>query len=306
MDRSALEKILAYIDSHIHEKINLSELSDVAGYSPFYFSRLFSEAMGMPVTGYIRVRKLQHAVVSLLEGQKVLDVALLYAFDSHEGFTRAFTQLFGMAPSVLRRRLASYSVPEYVVPANIKGGFLVEEKNSSDLRQNMHRLAFEFLEQSLGEAREGFCTEIIIGLLPENKVKISDNGRGLPLSGDLQADEAALDKILAGGPITGAEYCRVGDLKQPGLQTVNSLCEALRITVYRDGSQSTQDYIRGVAQHDLHVSASERPGGTEVVLKPDAAIFGETKFSEEILCAWIKDKSAGIDNLKIEVYNALY
>lgn len=45
--------------------------------------------MGMPVTGYIRIRKLQYAIVSLLEGAKVLDVAIMYEFDSHEGFTRA-------------------------------------------------------------------------------------------------------------------------------------------------------------------------------------------------------------------------
>ncbi|MDF2539376.1 MAG: transcriptional regulator, AraC family, partial [Herbinix sp.] len=98
MDRGILEKVLAYVDAHICEKINLYELSEIAGYSPFYFSKLFSEAMGMPVTGYIRIRKLQYALVSLLDGHKVLDVALLYAFDSHEGFTRAFTQLFGSTP----------------------------------------------------------------------------------------------------------------------------------------------------------------------------------------------------------------
>ena len=106
MNSDVLDKVLAYIDAHIHEKIALSDLSDVACYSPFYFSKLFSETMGMPVTGYIRIRKLQHAIIPLLEGRKVLDVALLYAFDSHEGFTRAFTQLFGSTPSTVRKHLS--------------------------------------------------------------------------------------------------------------------------------------------------------------------------------------------------------
>jgi AraC-like DNA-binding protein len=57
MNNDTLEKVLAYIDNHIQQKINLSDLSEIAGYSPFYFSRLFSEAMGMPVIGYIRIRK---------------------------------------------------------------------------------------------------------------------------------------------------------------------------------------------------------------------------------------------------------
>ena len=61
MEKDCLKEILAYIDDHIREKITLGELARLAGYSPFYFSRLFSESMGMPVTGYIRIRKLQYA-----------------------------------------------------------------------------------------------------------------------------------------------------------------------------------------------------------------------------------------------------
>lgn len=71
MEAEVLEKILLYIDNHICEKIGLIELAQLAGYSPFYFSSLFSKAMGMPVTGYIRIRKLQYALCSLLEGKKV-------------------------------------------------------------------------------------------------------------------------------------------------------------------------------------------------------------------------------------------
>lgn len=61
MDQAEWKKILAYVDCHIHEKIDLRSLAEIAGYSPFYFSRIFAEEMGMPVTGYIRIRKLQYA-----------------------------------------------------------------------------------------------------------------------------------------------------------------------------------------------------------------------------------------------------
>ena len=130
---------MAYVDAHIYEKISLSELSEIARYSHFYFSRLFSETMGMPITAYIRIRKLQYAIVSLLEGHKVLDVAFMYAFESHEGFTRAFTQLFGSTPSTVRKHLTSYTVPKYVVPMisskKIKN---METMNLMDLQYNMH------------------------------------------------------------------------------------------------------------------------------------------------------------------------
>lgn len=117
MSSEMLRRLLTYIDDHICEKISLVEVAKLAGYSPFYFSKLFAEIMGMPITGYIRIRKLQYALVSLLEGRKVLEVSLMYSFDSHEGFTRSFKQLFGTTPSKVRRYLGSYQVPELYVPS---------------------------------------------------------------------------------------------------------------------------------------------------------------------------------------------
>ena len=207
MNNDTLKKVLTYVDDHIHQKINLCDLSEIAGYSPFYFSRLFSETMGMPVTGYIRIRKLQHAVVSLLEGNKVLDVALLYSFDSHEGFTRSFTQLFGSTPSTVRRFLTSYTVPGFTLPNISNRRFSMETMNTMDLQHNMHQLIYEVLENSLDEARAGYCTKIRVTLLSGNRAKIIDNGRGLPLSKDLHASKAVMNKILAGSPITNASVC---------------------------------------------------------------------------------------------------
>ena len=301
MECSTLDKVLDYIDVHIMEKIGLCDLSRIAGYSPFYFSKLFSETMGMPVTGYIRIRKLQYAIVSLLEGHKVLDVALMYAFDSHEGFTRAFTQLFGSTPSTVRRYLTSYIVPEYVVPnIKVKGDYM-KPFCEENLKHNMHQLVFEVLRESLEEAKEGFCTRIEVSFLPDGKVKICDNGRGLPLSNDLHASKEVLDKILAGKPITNIEYSQMGDLMQSGMQTVNSLCEPLHITVNRKGRQFQQDYIRGIAQHDIHMSDSMDKSGTEIILKPDTAIFGEIAFSKDVICKWLEENSADIASLTINL-----
>ena len=73
MEYIFLSDVLTYIDDHIHEKISLKELAEMAGYSPFYFSKIFSETMGMPVTGYIRIRKLQYAIVDLLPDTAIFD-----------------------------------------------------------------------------------------------------------------------------------------------------------------------------------------------------------------------------------------
>ena len=296
MNTELLKRILLYIDEHIHEKISLAELAEEAGYSPFYFSKLFTETMGMPITGYIRIRKLQYALCSLLEGKKVLDVSLMYAFDSHEGFTRSFTQLFGSTPSTVRKHLVSYHVPEWRVP-DIETRRVSMELDKNTLFENMHQIVFEVLRTSLEEVAAGYCTEISITLLQDGKISISDNGRGIPLSKDVHMSKAVLDNILAGHPISSMEYAKMGDFSQGSMQIVNSLCESLQINVYRDGMWFEQDYVRGIAQHDVICKELEHMPGTEIILKPDKQIFGDMIFSAEVIRSWVKENIA--DRVKV-------
>lgn len=82
----------------------------------------------------------------------------------------------------------------------------------------------------------------------------------------------------------------MGDLVQAGLQTVNSLCESLKITVYRDGRKYQQDYIRGIPQHELFIDREKHASGTEIIMKPDTAIFGYGEFSEDKLRKWMENR----------------
>lgn len=288
MNTEILKKILLYIDEHIYEKVSLLELAEVAGYSPFYFSKLFAETMGMPITGYIRIRKLQYALCSLLEGKKVLEVSAMYAFDSHEGFTRSFTQLFGSTPSTVRKYLASYNVPEWVVP-DTESRRMSMGLDKNTLFDNMHQIVFEVIRTSLEEVEAGYCTEINITLLQDGRIKITDNGRGIPLSKDPHMNNVVLDKILAGHPISNLEYAGMGDFSHCSLQAVNSLCESLQVNVYRNGMWFQQDYVRGIAQHDVICKELDRVSGTEMILKPDMQIFGETAFSIDVIQDWLAD-----------------
>ncbi len=88
-----------YIEAKLREPITLRELSGAAGYSPWHAARLFKEATGLTPFDYIRSRRLTKAALLLRDGgERVLDVALDFVFDSHEGFTRAFSKEFGIAP----------------------------------------------------------------------------------------------------------------------------------------------------------------------------------------------------------------
>lgn len=116
------------------------------------------------------------------------------------------------------------------------------------------------------------------------------NGRGIPLSDNGEKSREILQRIFSGHPISSLEYSLMGDFRVSGVQTVNSLCESLQICVYRDGKCFQQDYVRGIAQHNVLISESGRSSGMEIVLKPDSAIFGKQEFSKEKIMKWVWEK----------------
>lgn len=95
----AVERMQKYIDVHLCEKISLKQLANAAGYSPWHSARIFKELSGRTPFDYIRTLRLSKAALVLRdEEHKIIDVAFDFVFDSHEGFTRAFSKEFGLPP----------------------------------------------------------------------------------------------------------------------------------------------------------------------------------------------------------------
>lgn len=95
----AVSRMQNYIKEHLHEIITLRNLSEIAGYSPWHCARIFKEHTGKTPFEYIRTLRLSKAALILRDEKvKVIDVAFDFVFDSHEGFTRAFSKEFGMSP----------------------------------------------------------------------------------------------------------------------------------------------------------------------------------------------------------------
>ncbi len=94
----------AYIEEHLQEPITLHRLAEAAGYSPWHAARIFKELTGRTPFDYIRAVRLSRAAVRLKDGDvRVVDVAFDFVFDSHEGFTRAFSKQFGCTPQQFLR-----------------------------------------------------------------------------------------------------------------------------------------------------------------------------------------------------------
>lgn len=98
-----LNAALAYIEEHLTEPVDLQAAARIAGCSEYHFRRMFAFLAGMPLTEFIRRRRLTLAAEDLIGGEKVIDVALKYQYESPDAFTRAFQAQHGVAPSQVRR-----------------------------------------------------------------------------------------------------------------------------------------------------------------------------------------------------------
>jgi len=97
------QKALWYIESHLAEALSLDEIADIAGVSRFHLVRAFSAATGLPVMRYVRARRFSEAARALAKGAPdILDLALEADYGSHEAFTRAFHDHFGVTPEAVR------------------------------------------------------------------------------------------------------------------------------------------------------------------------------------------------------------
>lgn len=97
---NAMNNALSYIEENLTEKTNYKEIARKAGCSEYHFTRMFSSLINVPLSEYIRRRRLTLAAFDLQQGgMKVIDAALKYGYDSPDAFTRAFQKLHGVTPS---------------------------------------------------------------------------------------------------------------------------------------------------------------------------------------------------------------
>lgn len=94
-----LNSAINYMEEHIKSEIDMEEVGKIAGCSSYHFQRMFTYMADITLSEYIRRRRMSLAAVDLLSGEKVIDVALSYGYDSPTAFNRAFKNIHGIAPS---------------------------------------------------------------------------------------------------------------------------------------------------------------------------------------------------------------
>lgn len=182
----------------------------------------------------------------------------------------------------------------------------------------LHHLVWEVVDNSIDEAMAGYAKNITVELLPENRVAVTDDGRGIPVETHKQTRKSALETVMttlhAGGKFGGESYKVSGGLHGVGVSVVNALSDWLRVEVCRpvvrgasrsdaggDGGLYVQEYVRGKPKAKVKKIGSCKGTGTKVIFSPDPEIFKEINFSWKTITDHLRQQAYLTKGVRIDV-----
>jgi DNA gyrase subunit B len=167
----------------------------------------------------------------------------------------------------------------------------------------LHHLLWEVFSNSLDEAIMGYCNEIKVFLLPGNKVRIEDNGRGIPVEVHPQTKKSALETVMTylhkGAKFAGKVYTTTTGLHGVGVAVVNALSKYLRAEVCRDGFKYFQEYSNGRPKTKVKKIGKCKNNGTTVIFEPDPEIFRKIDFDQKRILNSLRQQAYLQKGLKI-------
>ncbi len=169
----------------------------------------------------------------------------------------------------------------------------------------LHHLIWEVVDNSIDEAMAGYAKNIEVVLLPDNKVKVIDDGRGIPVEMHKQTKKSALETVMttlhAGGKFGGESYKVSGGLHGVGVSVVNALSRWLKAEVCRDDCLWAQEYERGVAKTKVKkigtclpagdVPKGHKKTGTTITFDPDPEVFKEIKYDSKRILEYLREQA---------------
>ncbi|HPR91172.1 MAG TPA: DNA topoisomerase (ATP-hydrolyzing) subunit B [Candidatus Paceibacterota bacterium] len=169
----------------------------------------------------------------------------------------------------------------------------------------VHHLVWEVVDNSLDEAMAGFCKNIIVRIMADDKISVLDDGRGIPVDIHPQTKKSALETVLctlhAGGKFGGSSYKISGGLHGVGVSVVNALSTYMRVEVCREGKKYMQEYNAGKPLAKVKPIGSCSHNGTYVLFQPDPKIFPEIKFNFKTIIDHLREQAYLTPGITIRV-----
>ena len=161
--------------------------------------------------------------------------------------------------------------------------------------RGLHHLVYEIVDNAIDEALAGYCTHIETEILEGDVIRVTDNGRGIPVGIHPKIGIPAVTVVYtilhAGGKFGGEGYKVSGGLHGVGASVVNALSEWLIVEVKNGEHIYQQKFARGVAQGDLTIIGDTDETGTRVTFKPDGEIFEELVYDYETLHTRLREQA---------------
>ena len=161
--------------------------------------------------------------------------------------------------------------------------------------RGLHHLVYEIVDNAIDEALAGYCTHIETEILEGDVIRVTDNGRGIPVGIHPKMGIPAVTVVYtilhAGGKFGGEGYKVSGVLHGVGASVVNALSEWLIVEVKNGEHIYQQKFARGVAQGDLTIIGDTDETGTRVTFKPDGEIFEELVYDYETLHTRLREQA---------------
>lgn len=174
----------------------------------------------------------------------------------------------------------------------------------------LHHLIWEIFDNSRDEAMGGYCNDIEVVFLPGNRIRVADNGRGIPVDIHKKTRVSALETVMttlhAGGKFGGESsgYKVSGGLHGVGASVVNALSIYCRAEVHRDGGKYVQEYSQGKKKYAVKKTGSSKLHGTIITFEPDREIFKDIKFDWNTVISHIRQQAYLVKGLRVSVVDA--
>lgn len=172
----------------------------------------------------------------------------------------------------------------------------------------LHHLIWEIFDNSRDEAMGGYADDIEVALLPNNRIRVTDNGRGIPVDVHKATKVSALETIMttlhAGGKFGGEGYKVSGGLHGVGASVVNALSTYTKAEVHRDGGYHVQEYERGKPKSKVKRVGSSDWNGTIITFQADPEIFPVIEYDYNKIVNHLRQQAYLVKAVRISVIDA--